>query len=232
MGLAGSRTSFSFPPNRKPSFLSAIFCICHHVCPLVHPILPVTAFGWQFLYRGCIFVVTVFLLSNFSGFAALWDDTPHMTCGGLRGTAPRVIAFRTKTALKSEKHTIGWYHVNNSGKGINRGYVEDFRYNEEFLAKCAPPKEEVLETVESIRNEDLDGYESWPLYMKPVAAVGDWYDLRRAKERGSDCLKDEAYTIYANALPRAFEKWCGYPAGSIYSTSDYYGNTSIFCDIQ
>lgn len=49
MGLAGSRTSFSFPPNRKPSFLSAIFCICHHVCPLVHPILPVTAFGWQFL---------------------------------------------------------------------------------------------------------------------------------------------------------------------------------------
>lgn len=70
MGLAGSRTSFSFPPNRKPSFLSAIFCICHHVCPLVHPILPVTAFGWQFLYRGCVFVVTVFLLSNFSGFAA------------------------------------------------------------------------------------------------------------------------------------------------------------------
>lgn len=49
MGLAGSRTSFSFPPNRKPSFLSAIFCICHYVCPLVHPILPVTAFGWQFL---------------------------------------------------------------------------------------------------------------------------------------------------------------------------------------
>lgn len=49
MGLAGSRTSFSFPPNRKPSFLSAIFCICHHVCPLVHPNLPVTAFGWQFL---------------------------------------------------------------------------------------------------------------------------------------------------------------------------------------
>jgi hypothetical protein len=63
MGLAGSRTSFSFPPNRKPSFLSAIFCICHHVCPLVHPILPVTAFGWQFLYRGCVFVVTVFLLA-------------------------------------------------------------------------------------------------------------------------------------------------------------------------
>lgn len=49
MGLAGSRTSFSFPLDRKPSFLSVIFCICHYVCPLVHPILPVTAFGWQFL---------------------------------------------------------------------------------------------------------------------------------------------------------------------------------------
>lgn len=173
-----------------------------------------------------------FSFGYFADLAALRDDTLYMASGGLRGTAPQVIAFRTKTALKSEKHTIGWYHVNNSGKGINRGYVEDFRYNEEFLAKCAPPKEEALETVESIRNEDLDGYESWPLYMKPVAAVGDWYDLRRAKERGSDCLKDEAYTIYANALPRAFEKWCGYPAGSIYSTSDYYGNTLIFCDIQ
>lgn len=79
MGLAGSRTSFSFPPNRKPSFLSAIFCICHHVCPLVHPILPVTAFGWQFYNRGCIFVVTVFLLSNFAGFAAL-GTTVYCSC--------------------------------------------------------------------------------------------------------------------------------------------------------
>lgn len=57
-------------------------------------------------------------------------------------------------ALKSEKHTMGWYHVNNSGKGINLGYVEDFRYTEEFLAKYAPSKEEVLETVESIRNTE------------------------------------------------------------------------------
>lgn len=129
-----------------------------------------------------------------------------MTCGGLRGTAPRIIAFRTKTALKSEKHTIGWYHVNNSGKGINLGYVEDFRYNEEFLAKCAPSKEEVLETVESIRNEDLDGYESWPLCMKLVAAAGDWYDLRWDKERGSDCLKDEAYTIYRKCLVMCFRE--------------------------
>ncbi len=188
MGLAGSRTSFSFPPNRKPSFLSAIFCICHHVCPLVHPILPVTAFGWQFLTVAACSWSRFFFWVILQASPPLGDDTLYMASGGLRGTAPRVIAFRTKTALKSEKHTIGWYHVNNSGKGINLGYVEDFRYNEEFLAKCAPSKEEVL--------------------------------------------KDEAYTIYANALPRAFEKWCGYPAGSIYSTSDYYGNTLIFCDIQ
>lgn len=127
---------------------------------------------------------------------------------------------------------MGWYHVNNSGKGINLGNGEDIHYNEEFLAKYAPTKEEVLETVKSMSKEELEGYESWPLCMKLVAAAGDWYDLRRAKERGSDCLKDEAYTIYANALSRAFEKWCGYPAGSFYSTSDYDGNTMIFCDIQ
>ena len=49
---------------------------------------------------------------------------------------------------------MGWYHVNNSGKGINLCYVEDFRYNEEFLAKYAPSKKAVLETVESIRNTE------------------------------------------------------------------------------
>lgn len=140
MGLAGSRTSFSFPPNRKPSFLSAIFCICHHVCPLVHPILPVTAFGWQFLYRGCVFVVTVFLLSNFSGFAALWDDTPHMTCAWQQGTAPRIIAFRTETALKSEKHTMGLYHVNYSEKVLTLVMAMTSATLRSFLQRTSPRK--------------------------------------------------------------------------------------------
>lgn len=154
MGLAGSRTSFSFPPNRKPSFLSAIFCICHHVCPLVHPILPVTAFGWQFLTVAACSWSRFFFWVILQASPPLGDDTLYMASGGLRGTALRIIAFRTKTALKSEKHTMGWYHVNNSGKGINLCYVEDFRYNEEFLAKYAPSKEAVLETVESIRNTE------------------------------------------------------------------------------
>lgn len=105
MGLAGSRTSFSFPPNRKPSFLSAIFCICHHVCPLVHPILPVTAFGWQFLYRGCVFVVTVFLLSNFSGFAA----------------------FRT-TAFTSERRVAGDCTPDNSVQNENGTEIGEAHY--------------------------------------------------------------------------------------------------------
>ena len=55
-----------------------------------------------------------------------------MTCGGLRGTAPRVIAFRTKTALKSEKHTMGmWtrsYFVSTAGDVFNatiQRYVEE-----------------------------------------------------------------------------------------------------------
>lgn len=98
MGLAGSRTPFSFPPNRKPSFLSAIFCICHHVCPLVHPNLPVTAFGWQFLYRGCVFVVTVFLLSNFSGVVALRTTafTSERWAAGNGGLHPAIICPERK----------------------------------------------------------------------------------------------------------------------------------------
>lgn len=132
MGLAGSRASFSFPPNRKPSFLSAIFCICHHVCPLVHPILPVTAFGWQFLYRGCVFVVTVFLLVISRTLPLLGTTLFTWRAAGCGGTALRIIAFRTKTALKSEKHTMGmWtrsYFVSTAGDVSNatiQRYVEE-----------------------------------------------------------------------------------------------------------
>lgn len=130
MGLAGSRTSFSFPPNRKPSkcdFLHMPSCLpaCtsypagHRLWLAVFiPWLRVRGHGFSFGY--------------FASFAALWDDTPHMTCGGLRGTAPRVIAFRTKTALKSEKHTMGmWtrsYFVSTAGDVSNatiQRYVEE-----------------------------------------------------------------------------------------------------------
>lgn len=37
---------------------------------------------------------------------------------------------------------MGWYHVNNSGKGFTLGYGDDIRYIEEFLAKNVPSKEE------------------------------------------------------------------------------------------
>lgn len=132
MGLAGSRTSFSFPPNRKPSFLSAIFCICHHVCALVHPILPVTAFGWQFLTVAACSWSRFFFWVILQASPPLGDDTLYMASGGLRGTAPRIIAFRTKTALKSEKHTMGmWtrsYFVSTAGDVSNatiQRYVEE-----------------------------------------------------------------------------------------------------------
>lgn len=127
---------------------------------------------------------------------------------------------------------MGWYHVNNTGKGITLGDGEEVHYNEDYLAKYAPTKEEVLDLVPSFKNEDLKGYESWPLYMKFVAAAGDWYNLRRAKDYGSDCLKEDAHIIYANALCRVFEKCYGYPAGSFYSTFDYDGNTMVFCAID
>ena len=132
MGPAGSRTSFSFPPNRKPSFLSAIFCICHHVCPLVHPNLPVTAFGWQFLTVAACSWSRFFFWVILQASPPLGDDTLYMASGGLRGTAPRIIAFRTKTALKSEKHTMGmWtrsYFVSTAGDVSNatiQRYVEE-----------------------------------------------------------------------------------------------------------
>lgn len=107
MGLAGSRTSFSFPLNRKPSFLSAIFCICAIMSarlyilscrspPLAGSFYTVAAYSWS-----------RFFFWLFRKPRCDRDDHPHMTCGGLRGTTPRIIAFRTETALKSEEHTMG-----------------------------------------------------------------------------------------------------------------------------
>lgn len=68
MGLAGSRTSFSFPPNRKPSFLCDFLHMpsCLPACtsyPAGHRL-------WLAVFnRGCVFVVTVFLLGNFASLA-------------------------------------------------------------------------------------------------------------------------------------------------------------------
>ena len=109
---------------------------------------------------------------------------------------------------------MGWYHVNNTGKGITLGNGEKVHYNEDYLARYAPTKEEVLDLVPSFKNEDLDGYESWPLYMKFAAAAGDWYNLRRAKDYASDCLKEEAHIIYANALCRVLKNATVIPPGA------------------
>lgn len=109
---------------------------------------------------------------------------------------------------------MGWYHVNNTGKGINLGDGEEVHYNEDFLARYVPTKEEVLALVPSFKNEDLEGYESWPLGMKFVAAAGDWYNLHRAKDYGSDCLKEEAHIIYANALCLVLKSVTAIPPGA------------------
>lgn len=107
---------------------------------------------------------------------------------------------------------MGWYHVNNTGKGINLGDGEEVHYNEDFLARYVPTKEEVLALVPSFKNEDLEGYEAWPLGMKFVAAAGDWYNLHRAKDYGSDCLKEEAHIIYAETRDKNYqaETGCAY----------------------
>lgn len=124
---------------------------------------------------------------------------------------------------------MGWYHVNNTGKGIVLGYGKDIHYNEEFFANYVPTKEEVLKTARTIRKEDLEGYETWPLYVKFAAAADDSWALQRARNRGNSYLEKDAYQFYTEALHTAFEKSYGYPGGSFRSVCDYDGNAMIFC---
>lgn len=42
---------------------------------------------------------------------------------------------------------MGWYHVNHFGKGIFMGEARKIKYNEDFLAKYVPSKEESPRTL-------------------------------------------------------------------------------------
>lgn len=81
-----------------------------------------------------------------------------MTCGWQQGDCTPDNSVQNGNGTEIGEAHYGLVSCQLFGKGINLGYVEDFRYTEEFLAKYAPSKEEVLETVEYIRNEDLNGY--------------------------------------------------------------------------
>lgn len=60
---------------------------------------------------------------------------------------------------------MGWYHVNRIGKGICLGNVDEVHYNEDFIAKHTPTKDEALELKQrDIRDDELEGYETWPLF--------------------------------------------------------------------
>lgn len=39
---------------------------------------------------------------------------------------------------------MGWYHVDHFGKGIFMGEARKIKYNEDFLAKYVPSKEEAV----------------------------------------------------------------------------------------
>lgn len=105
---------------------------------------------------------------------------------------------------------MGWYHVNRIGKGICLGNVDEVHYNEDFIAKHTPTKDEALELkLRDIRDEELDGYETWPLYKKWMAITQDaWSFHREVNDAG--CCADESSQIYSDALHYIFEKCYGY----------------------
>lgn len=67
---------------------------------------------------------------------------------------------------------MGWYHVNKIGKGICLGDVDGIHYNEDFIEKHTPTKGEALELKQhDIRDDELEGYEAWPLYKKWISSL-------------------------------------------------------------
>lgn len=126
---------------------------------------------------------------------------------------------------------MGWYHVNRIGKGICLGNVDEIRYNEDFIAKHTPAKDEALKLKQrDIRDEELEGYEAWPLYKKWMAITQSAWSFHREVNNEGCCAKD-ASQIFSDALHYIFEMCYGYPLNSFFSTHDYDGNAMIFCDM-
>lgn len=63
---------------------------------------------------------------------------------------------------------MGWYHVNRIGKGICLGDVDKIHYNEDFIAKHTPTKDEALKLK---------------LREKLISAVRAFQRLQMAKQR-------------------------------------------------
>lgn len=84
---------------------------------------------------------------------------------------------------------MGWYHVNKIGKGICLGNVDEIHYNEDFIAKHTPTKDEALELKQrDIRDEELDGYETWPLYKKWMIMTQDAAQMSHHKFTRTRCI--------------------------------------------
>ena len=128
MGLAGSRTSFSFPPNRKSFLSNCDFLHLPSCLPACTPYPAGHRLWLAVLYRGCVFVVTVFLLSKSAGFAALRDDSLHIASDGQQGTAPGYNVSRTEVILNKEENIMGCYHLTYSHRSRSglpwRGFCE------------------------------------------------------------------------------------------------------------
>ena len=66
---------------------------------------------------------------------------------------------------------MGWYHVDHFGKGIFMGEARKIKYNEDFLAKYVPSKEEAIALGKGEYGEaKFADYDSWPV-VKKLAVV-------------------------------------------------------------
>lgn len=125
---------------------------------------------------------------------------------------------------------MGWYHVDRTGKGIFLGKTSDIHFNEAFLAKYAPTKEEAEKLLDdNERHADLDSFEDWPLHKKYMVTPGNSWRFESWYYRPDRDFSEEAPQIYSNGMSIAFEKMYGYPLNSFVSVSDYDYNTMIFC---
>ena len=84
---------------------------------------------------------------------------------------------------------MGWYHVNRIGKGICLDDVDGIHYSEDFIVKHTPTKDEALKLKQhDIRDDELEGYETWPLYKKWMAITQDVARMNHRKFTQMRCI--------------------------------------------
>lgn len=122
-----------------------------------------------------------------------------------------------KTVIERKANfSMGWYHVNRTGKGMVLGDKRSVEFNKDFFMMY-------------FSKRDGTNY-TFPTLLRKIAEENAFYAWWGDKT--DERLLNRAKTLLASCLCEIFEEKYGFPRGSFDSVTDYDDDVMIFCCMQ